>query len=297
MALAARTFAQQRVTPEAEAARLKPGTRPILCVYSGCFAKIPYPELPEIVGALGYEGIDLTVMPGGHVDPAKYMVELDRAFQTFNDAGIEVPMVTTSFTSPSQTSAYAIFYVSGELGARFCRLGAFPPPLPQDSSNQLTSARAAMMRSDLVQFAAMGARCNVMPLLANHSGSFPGRSIPEVEAMLTGVDPKTFGYCFDPVQAVIEARSAGAWQPALKAALPRLAAIALSDVALDPDPRLCPLGEGVIDWKKFFAALAAAHFHGPISMHMDYTPASAVNALKKDLAFARARINDAWAVS
>src|SRR6185312_937111 len=105
MALAARTFAQQRVTPEAEAARLKPGTRPILCVYSGCFAKIPYPELPEIVGALGYEGIDLTVMPGGHVDPAKYMVELDRAFQTFNDAGIEVPMVTTSFTSPSQTSA------------------------------------------------------------------------------------------------------------------------------------------------------------------------------------------------
>jgi sugar phosphate isomerase/epimerase len=119
--------------------------------------------------------------------------------------------------------------------------------------------------------------------------------------MLTGVDPKAFGYCFDPVQAVIEGRSANAWEPALHAALPRLGAIALSDVALDkdkdpgpPNPRPCPLGEGVIDWKKLFSILAAARFHGPLSMHMDYAPASPVNAMKKDLAFARARVDEAW---
>ena len=308
VALSARTaFAQQpeappRVTPEVEAARLKPGARPLLCVYSGCFAKIPYAQLPEIVGSLGYDGIDLTVMPGGHVDPSRYMVDLDRAFQTFQDAGIELPMVTTSFTSPSQTYAYAILYVSAELGAHFCRLGVWPPPLPE-ASGQLTNIRAAMMRNDLSQFAITGARCKITPLLANHAGSYPGRSIPEVEAMLNGIDPKSFGYCFDPVQAVIEAHSANAWEPALQAALPRLGAVALSDVALDPDPggtvkpRPCALGEGVIDWKKFFAALAAARFHGPVSMHMDYAPASAPNALKKDLAFARAKVEEAWSVS
>jgi L-ribulose-5-phosphate 3-epimerase len=293
----------QRVTPEVEAARAKAGTRPLLCVYSGCLAKIPYAQLPEIVGSMGYDGIDLTVMPGGHVDPSRYMVDLDRAFQTFQDAGLELPMVTTSFTSPSQAYAYAILYVSAELGARFCRLGVWPPPLPPEASGQLTNIRAAMMRNDLAQFAATGARCKITPLLANHAGSYPGRNIPEVEAMLTGIDPKAFGYCFDPVQAVMEGRSANAWEAALQAALPRLGAVALSDVALDPDPdgaakpRLCALGEGVIDWKKFFAALAAARFHGPVSMHMDYSPASAVNAMKKDLAFARARVEEAWPVS
>jgi L-ribulose-5-phosphate 3-epimerase len=313
-ALSARAgFAQQpetppRVTPEVEAARLKPGARPLLCAYSGCFPKIPYAQLPEIIGSMGYDGMDLTVMPGGHVDPSRYMVDLDRAFQTFQDAGIELPMVTTSFTSPSQTYAYAILYVSAELGARFCRLGVWPPPLPpgisgDTTSGQLTNIRAAMMRNDLAQFAATGTRCKITPLLANHAGSYPGRSIPEVEAMLTGIEPKAFGYCFDPVQAVIEAHSADAWEAALQAALPRLGAVALSDVALDQDPggatkpRPCALGEGVIDWKKFFSALAAARFHGPVSMHMDYAPASAVNAMKKDLAFARARLDEAWPVS
>jgi sugar phosphate isomerase/epimerase len=282
---------------------MKPGARPLLCAFSGCFATIPYAQLPEIVGSMGYDGMDLTVMPGGHVDPSRYMVDLDRAFQTFQDAGIELPMVTTSFTSPSQAYAYAILYVSAELGARFCRLGVWPPPLPPEASAQLTNIRASMMRNDLAQFAATGTRCKITPLLANHAGSFPGRSIPEVEAMLTGIDPKAFGYCFDPVQAVIEAHSANAWEAALQAALPRLAAVALSDVALDPDtggaikPRPCALGEGVIDWKKFFSALAAARFHGPVSMHMDYAPASAVNAMKKDLAFARARVEEAWPVS
>jgi len=298
--------APQRVTPEVAAARAKPGARPLLCAYSGCFAKIPYAQLPEIIGSMGYDGMDLTVMPGGHVDPSRYMVDLDRAFQTFQDAGIELPMVTTSFTSPSQTYAYAILYVSAELGARFCRLGTWPPPLPPEASGQLTNIRAAMMRNDLAQFAATGLRCNITPLLANHAGSFPGRSIPEVEAMLTGIELKAFGYCFDPVQAIIEglpasgARSANAWEGGLQAALPRLGAVALSDVALDGDadgavkPRLCALGEGVIDWKKFFSVLAAARFHGPVSMHMDYAPASAVNAMKKDLAFARARVEEAW---
>ena len=44
------------------------------------------------------DGVDLTIMKGGHIDPSKYMVDLDRAFQTFQDAGIEVPIVTTSFS-------------------------------------------------------------------------------------------------------------------------------------------------------------------------------------------------------
>jgi sugar phosphate isomerase/epimerase len=302
-ALAARkTVAQEpaippRVTPDVVRARAKPGARPQVCVYSGCLAKIPYSQLSFIVREMGYDGIDLTVMKGGHVDPSLYMVDLDRAFQTFQDAGMDVPMVTTGFTSPSQPYAYAIFYVSAQLGARFCRLGAWPPAAASDPTGQNAAIRAVMLRNDLAQFATTGIRCNILPLLANHAGSYPGRSIPEVNAMLTSVDRAAFGYCFDPAQAVIESRSVSAWETALQAALPRLAAIALSDVTLseaDPNPRLCPMGEGVIDWKKFFAILAAAHFHGPVSMHMDYETHSEVNAMKKDLAFARAGIEEAW---
>ena len=295
-------------TPEVAAAQSKQQrARPLLCVYSGCLARIPYGQLSEIVKQMGYDGVDLTVMKGGHVDPSLYMVDLDRAFQTFQDAGLYLPMVTTSFISPSQPYAYAIFYVSAELGARFCRLGTWPPPVATDAAGSnaagsnpasLDAQRTQLMHNDLAQFASTGIRCGITPLLANHAGSFPGRSIPEVDTMLTGFPATAIGYCFDPVQAVIEARAANGWEPALQAALPRLGAIALSDVALEKDgsPRPCPLGEGVVDWKKFFAMLAAAHFHGPVSMHMDYETRSEVNAMRKDLEFARTRVEEAWPV-
>ena len=123
--------------------------------------------------------------------------------------------------------------------------------------------------------------------------------------MLVSVPPAAFGYCFDPAQAVIEAGDPAGWEAALRAALPRLHAVALADVAFDhadesqeknlqPKPRICPLGEGVIDWKKFFAMLAAARFHGPISLHMDYTPRNPVSAMNKDLDFARTHVDEAW---
>jgi hypothetical protein len=196
-AISGRVFAQQegpsRVTPEVAAARLKPGTRPLLCVYSGSLAKIPYAQLPEIVRSLGYDGVDLTVMNGGHVDPAKYMVDLDRAFQTIQDAGMELPMVTTNFTSPSQPYSYAVAYVAGQLGARFYRLGPWPAAASGDAGGQLAQMRTMMMRNDLVQFSVTGLRSNITPLLTNHAGSYPGRSIPEAETLLTGVAPAAFG--------------------------------------------------------------------------------------------------------
>ena len=269
-----------------------PRQRPLLCVYSGNLAKIPYGDLASIVKSMGYDGVDLTVMKGGHVDPAVYNVDLSRAFETVLDAGLELPMVTTSFTSPSQPYAYAVLYVSGLAGARFCRLGTWPTA----SSGQEIQARAMLSRNELTQFALTGSHCKITPLLANHAASFPGRDLREADALISGLDPKVFGYCFDPAQAVVEARSADGWQTQLHSALPRLGAIALNDVTLDASGavRPCALGEGVINWKEFCSVLAASQFAGPISLHMDYQPRNEVTAMEKDLAFARSMVDEIW---
>ena len=112
----------------------KPPARPALCVHSGNLAKIPYGELADVVKQMGYDGIDLTVMKGGHVDPAVYNVDLSRAFESAHDANLDIPMVSTSFISASQAYAYAVLYVSALSGARFCRLGAWPPAASKATS-------------------------------------------------------------------------------------------------------------------------------------------------------------------
>ncbi|HVV47653.1 MAG TPA: TIM barrel protein [Bryobacteraceae bacterium] len=299
---AALTLAQepgfdQRLTPEEIAKRRKDRTRPMLCVYSGCFAKLPVALLPETVSGMGFEGVDLTVMPGGHVDPSKYMVQMDRAFQMFQDASLEVPMISTTYTSASQPFAYQVFYVSAEFGARFCKLGAWPPPNTVPGQNP--AFRAAILRADLNQLAASSLQCRITSLIPNHADSYPGRSMTELDALMPAAGRAVLGYCFDPAQSVIESRSPNGWESELRAALPRLGAISLADAAIpkdEPDaaPAPCPLGEGAIDWKKFFSILKEANFRGPISLRQDYAPRNAFAALTKDLAFARARVDEAW---
>ncbi|HXE63948.1 MAG TPA: TIM barrel protein [Bryobacteraceae bacterium] len=293
----------QRLTPEEIAKRRKDRVRPLLCVYSGCFAKLPVALLPETVAGMGFDGVDLTVMPGGHVDPSKYMVQMDRAFQMFQDASLEVPMISTTYTSASQPFAYQVFYVSAEFGARFCKLGAFPPPNTVPGQNP--AFRAAILKADLNQLAASSLQCRITSLIPNHAGSYPGRSMPELDALMPAAGRAVLGYCFDPAQSVIESRSPDGWESELRVALPRLGAVSLADAGIPAGtpkdqpgvtPAPCPLGEGIIDWKKFFAALREANFRGPISIRQDYQPRNAFATLTKDLAFARARIDEAWPV-
>lgn len=246
---------------------------------------------------MGVEGVDLTVMPGGHVEPAKYMVQMDRAFQMFQDAAIEVPMISTVYTSASQPFAYQMFYVSSQYGARFCKLGVWPPASALPGQN--AAIRAALLRNELNQLAASSLQCRINSLIPNHAGSYPGRRMAELDALMPAAGRTVLGYCFDPAQSVIESRSADGWEAELRTALPRLGAVSLSDAAIPKDqpdaaPTPCPLGEGVIDWKKFFSILAEAGFRGPLSIRQDYQPRNAFATLTKDLAFARARLDEAW---
>ena len=67
--------------------------------------------------------------------------------------------------------------------------------------------------------------------------------------------------------------------------------------------RNCPMGEGMVNWKAYFAMLAKAGFKGPISLHLEYelpgtTPdaleESTLAAAARDLAFVKARLTEAY---
>jgi sugar phosphate isomerase/epimerase len=50
----------------------------------------------------------------------------------------------------------------------------------------------------------------------------------------------------------------------------------------------------VVDFPKFFAALAKARFAGPITLPVDHSPSGEVEAIKHDLAFVRRQMKAAW---
>ncbi len=90
----------------------RPG--PQLCVFSKNLAKVEYSELGAIAKELGFDGVDLTVRPGGHVEPNLVNVDLVRAIESVHGAELEVPM--RRIIPPRQVSSRSRFMVEIPIG-------------------------------------------------------------------------------------------------------------------------------------------------------------------------------------
>jgi L-ribulose-5-phosphate 3-epimerase len=270
-------------------------TMPMLCGYSQNLVRVPYPQLGDIAAQIGYEGLDLTVMIGGHVDPRITNVDLVRAFEAVRGAGLEVPMISTNITSTSDPTCYPVLYLTGHSQVPLFRLGYW-----QYGSNPI-QLRLAQVRQDLAQILGLAQRCDIAAMFPNRAGGFVGQSVWDAQEIVGTIDPRLVGYYFDPAEAAAEG-GAGGWQAALRLALPRLKALSLQDFFWKKEGdgaeswkmQKCPLGQGMVDWDTFFSMVATARFTGPISIHMEYAPQDALGSMAKDLEFARTHLRKAF---
>ncbi len=116
----------------------------------------------------------------------------------------------------------------------------------------------------------------------------------DVREILAGIDARDAGYYFDVCHATAEGGVYG-WQLAMRLAGPRLKMVALKDFQWAKNKMtMCPMGEGVVDWLKYFAALAHAGFQGPISLHLEYKATDERQAIARDSEFARKQIKNNW---
>jgi L-ribulose-5-phosphate 3-epimerase len=278
--------------PKAGVAQV-PRATPMICAFSQNLIKVPYPELGVIAQQIGYDGVDLTVMDGGHVDPHITNVDLVRAIESVRGAGLEVPMITTTLTTIADQTTYPILAIAGHTQVHLFRTGFWPyaaqnavPDIPR---------RLAQVRNDLTALMSVGRNYQMAAALPNHAGAYVGEALWDVQAIIGDMDPQWIGYYFDPSQATAEGGVSG-WEIALRLALPRLKAVALQDFtwAKAGKMQMCPLGEGVVDWPAFFRILAEARFTGPVSVHQEYSVQDELGAMTKDLEFVRKQVKQAW---
>lgn len=277
---------------------LPPRATPMICGYSQNMAQIPYPELGVIARQIGYEGIDLTVMQGGHVNPFITNVDLVRAVESVRGPGLEVPMISTNLTSIGDATAYAILAITGHTQVHLYRMGFWPYQFGRNVTPTDIPRRLAQVRSDINGLVAYGQRTEMTAMFPNRAGAFVGEAVWDAQTVIGDMDPRWIGYYFDPSQATAEG-AVGGWEIALRLALPRLKAVAVQDfIWVKSDKQwkmqMCPMGEGLVDWGRFFGILAQANFSGPLSIHMDYHPQDEPMAMTKDIEFVKKQIQAAW---
>jgi sugar phosphate isomerase/epimerase len=277
------------------AAQFRPGngpkarTTPAVCLYSQVLIKVPYDELGGILRGLGVDGCDLTVMPGGHVPPAQSAVDLMRAVEAVTGVGLDVPAITTAYTSLADPTLRNVAAIAGEMGIPVFRAGVWKYGAGDPE------ARLAEVQRDISGLAAMARAVNMAVAIRNVAGDYVGASVWDTHMLIRGMDPRSVGYAYDVGDAVAEGGSGG-WLTALRLVLPRIKMVMARDFVWGKDASgawkrtACPLGEGMVDWGKLFESLARVRFTGPISLPVDYEPKDELAAIRHDVEFIRKHV-------
>jgi sugar phosphate isomerase/epimerase len=289
--------------PRVSAGAAAAGLPVIPCLFSKHLPSLDAAGLARALKSLGFAGVDLTVRPGGHVDPERAAADLPRFLETVRAEGIQVPMITTALVSASEPTARPILETAGHHRVPFFKPGYYRYAF-DDVRKELAGAATALRG-----LAELSAHSGVVLGFHNHAG-YIGGPVWDVVPILDGLDPRWTGYYFDVRHAVVEGGDGG-WRAVLNAIAPRMKMIAVKDFFWEKGPkgwvqRNCPLGEGMVDWKTFYAAVSRSGFRGPVSLHLEYEIPGATAAAKqeatlaaagRDLAVLKAGLAEAYAAS
>jgi sugar phosphate isomerase/epimerase len=282
MALAAPL--SRRLAAQKERRGPMPRSSPALCLYSDQLMKIGYHEMGQFLVMLGFDGVEITMQTGGHVPlEGDSDLHLERSIEAMTGAGVEVPVVSTSLTAATNKTLQTIMWWASEMGVPIFRPGHWKI---QDSN---VAASAMTAQREISWLAQLGKNTKLSVAIHNSTADFVGSNVAELNALIRPFD-QLLGLDFDIGYATAMSDAAGGIA-ALQIALPRMKMATVRDVVWTKDAdgsrklTQCPIGEGIVDWPKFFGALAQANFTGPITLQVEYQPKEELEAIRKDLAF------------
>ncbi len=259
-------------------------------------------KLGDVAVALGFDGVDLTVRPGGHVEPGDVTRDLGKTVRAVRAAGGDVFSIVTAINDADQ-EAETIVRAASALGIKYYRLNWFPYDAAITIEQNLDTFRKRMER-----IARLNERYNIHGAYQNHSGSVFGSSVWDLHAVLRDLDPRYIGCQFDVRHACVEGFNS--WVNDLGRIAPYIQCYNIKDfhwVQKDGkwQEESVPLGSGVIDFVKFFQLMSKYQVRGPLSMHFEYALGGAesgnktlsvsdhtvLDAMRRDLGKLRSLLN------
>jgi len=251
-----------------------------ISVFSKCLQWLDYPAMAEMAAEAGFDGVDLTVRPGGHVLPERVEDDLPRAVEAVGKAGIRIPMIVTTITDPGDPQAEKILKTAGRLGIRYYRPGYY-----RYTDSAPIKAQLDEIKPRLRDLAAMNRQYGVAGTYQNHAGvEYVGASLWDLHYLLEGLDRRWIGSQFDIRHAVLEGGTT--WPVRLRLLADCINTLAVKDFywarqGSEWTARNCPLGEGMVDLAGYAAVLKRYAISGPTSLHLEYALGGAEHGDRK----------------
>jgi sugar phosphate isomerase/epimerase len=230
----------------------------------------------------GFDGVDITVRKGGHVEPEAASTDLPPLVALLRKSGLEVRMVTSGILDASTPGLEDFLRLLARLDIHYYRWDGFryDPALPFPPQLDDFRRRSAAL-------AEINARHGVMAIYHTHSGMpNAGASIVSLREMFRDADPRGVGINYDVAHATVEGGLAG-WIESFRLCQERIHGVAVKDFrwVYDAhgvwDVQWVQLGAGMVHLQEFAGMLRGSGFAGPIQLHAEYPLGGAENGRRE----------------
>ncbi|MEI7830741.1 MAG: TIM barrel protein [Prolixibacteraceae bacterium] len=242
--------------------------RPV-CAFTKCLQFLTIEEGAKVLVENGFDGADLLVRPAGQIEPKNVKAELPLAVKTYQKLGIEIPMMVTAVTDPSEPFSMETLQVAADSGIRYYRMGWLAYDFTKTIQQNLDGYKKIFEK-----LAKVNEKLGIHGGYQNHSGLHVGAPVWDLYELVKDVDPKYLGVQYDIRHAQTE--GGYSWMLGMKRVEPWIRTICIKDFVWGKDPKGAwkhqnvLLGEGMVNFDQFLQEYATLKVEAPISIHFEY---------------------------
>ncbi len=140
-------------------------------IFSKTLQWLDYTEMARFVAEIGFDGIELTVRPNGHVLPEKVEEDLPKAVEAAKKEGISINMMVTSINDADDPYTEKILKTASSLGIKHYRMDWL-----YYDDNKSIDKNLTIIEAKLCKLAILNEKYKIIGEYQNHSGKYTPNS-------------------------------------------------------------------------------------------------------------------------
>lgn len=238
-----------------------------ICAFSKMFDFLGKDMFAFLADA-GFDGVDLTVRPGGFISYEQIEKRLAGAVNDAGKRGLSIPMIATDIIDASDAVTQKVLKSASEIGIKSYRMGYFTYNEKFDIPHHLE-----VFKNRLKALSELNEKYGIQGNYQNHVGGMFGSAIWDLWTVIKELDVRFIACQYDIRHAVAEGLTS--WKPALKSIIPYIGTLCIKDFVYEERKgkwgvKSVPLGTGVVDFNSYMKILKENKVQVPMSIHFEF---------------------------
>ena len=237
-------------------------------IFSKHLQFLNYQDMSEASKEMGFDGVDLTVRRKGHVLPENVQDNLPKATEAMKSFDLIPKMISTNVIDANSALDRNVLETAHDLDYEYYRTAWLKYKSDDDIIETVEKANKQFSELSL-----LNKKIGITGGYHNHSGHYVGSAIWDLHKALENTTNSHLGCQYDIMHATVEGGEN--WEVGFNLIKPYINTLVVKDFKWGKVNNkwkriFTPLGEGMVDLKRYFELLKQNNIYVPISIHVEY---------------------------